>query len=59
VNHKRKRPRTQRAGCWCKAGKKLGRHELRGGKFVGYAIGHGGRMAQLAERARDVAGLSA
>ena len=52
MHHKRKRPRARRAGCWCKAEKKLGIRALRGGKA--YKGTHGARERQLAARACEV-----
>lgn len=48
MHHKRKRGIKQRAACWCKAEKKLGHHELRGGNDGGRAS----RM-RLTERAKE------
>jgi hypothetical protein len=53
AHHKRHRPRVQRAGCWCKAEKKLGIRELRGGET--YKGRHGRRGLVLAERAQEAA----
>lgn len=47
MHHKRRRPIAQRAGCWCKAEKKLGSHELRGAKSTGRAS-----RIRLSERAK-------
>ena len=47
MHHKRRRPIRQRAGCWCKWGKKNGEHELRGKKVKGRAS-----RLRLAERSR-------
>ena len=52
MNHKRRRPRIQRAGCFClgKANKKLGRRATRGGS-AGYSSS--GAELRLRERAAE------
>lgn len=53
MNHKRRRPRTQRAGCWCggKASKKVGARATRGAAPEVYSRGS---ELRLRARANEV-----
>lgn len=53
MNHKRKKPRHQRAACFCKFGKKMGIRALRGGQSADGGLR--GSDLRLRERAREAA----